>query len=102
MLALGTISFLCFGSIFFLPEKAGQVSSWLGLYHQDQVSHICNSNLNNNFQTAGGKVKVVADALQVCDYFPVAHFFYGQAGVNICPKVPNIHPCLTNKSYKIG
>ena len=25
ILALGTISFICFGSIFFLPEKAGQV-----------------------------------------------------------------------------
>ena len=34
LLALGTISFLCFGSIFFLPEKAGQVKFFIiGLYN---------------------------------------------------------------------
>ena len=55
VVALGTIIFLCFGSMFFLPGKADQV------FKYQLIS------MKKTFQTSGGNVKVEAQALQVGD-----------------------------------
>ena len=53
VVALGTIIFLCFGSMFFLPA--------------DQVFKYQLISMKKTFQTSGGNVKVEAQALQVGD-----------------------------------
>ena len=53
----------------FLPPGKGRPGKLFKIGAFKIVLPLRNPNLNHdfNFQTAGGKVKVVADALQVCD-----------------------------------